>query len=185
MKKRFIKKIIILISLTISITILLSTTLPVYAYTLTGYKWSTNSATYYYDNYNSSRGKTYFKAGANAWNSTDFTFSIGSYDTRNIFCSETYNSNVGWDGISSYTANGNYYTSITMLINTYYDITWSNDGALKSVIVHEFGHCLGLGENAKTKTVMNAYTWGTNSRYGGYGITSPQTDDKAGANALY
>jgi hypothetical protein len=32
---------------------------------------------------------------------------------------------------------------------------------------------------------MNAYTWGTNSRYGGYGLTTPQTDDINGANSIY
>jgi hypothetical protein len=32
---------------------------------------------------------------------------------------------------------------------------------------------------------MNGYTFGTNSRYGGYGLTVPQTDDVNGVNAKY
>jgi hypothetical protein len=47
------------------------------------------------------------------------------------------------------------------------------------------GHVFGLGDNGKTKTIMNGYTFGTNSRYGGYGLTVPQTDDVNGVNAKY
>ena len=40
-----------------------------------------------------------------------------------------------------------------------------------------------------TATIMNPYTWGSQSRYGvgegGYGVTTPQTDDKNGINYLY
>lgn len=182
MKKRFTKKIIVLISLTISIIMLLSSTLPVYGYNLIGYKWSTNSATYYYDNYNSSRGKTYFKEGATAWNSTDFTFSMGSYSSRNIFCSET-NVEAQWDAISTTTYNGAYFVSGTLLVNTT-SRTWNNDGALKSAIVHEFGHCLGLDEYDAV-VIMNSCTWGDNSRYETYKLTTPQSDDKKGVNYLY
>jgi hypothetical protein len=35
------------------------------------------------------------------------------------------------------------------------------------------------------KTIMNGYTFGINSRYGGYGLTTPQTDDVNGVNFIY
>ena len=72
-----------------------------------------------------------------------------------------------------------------MSLNTAYTNTWSSAGARKSVAVHEFGHVFGLDENGSTKTIMNAFTWGSNSRYGSYGLTTPQSDDKSGVNSIY
>ena len=72
-----------------------------------------------------------------------------------------------------------------MYINTGIKETWNNDGALQSVAVHEFGHCLGLADNNSTRTIMNGYTFGTGSRYEGYGIILPTTDDENGINNLY
>lgn len=45
---------------------------------------------------------------------------------------------------------------------------------------------LGLEEDYSLgKVIMNPYTWGDNSRYGDYGISTIQADDINGANALY
>jgi|LSQX01.3.fsa_nt_gb hypothetical protein len=157
--------------------------IPVYAYNLTGYKWPSSTIKYYYDNYNSSRGKSYISSGASAWNGTDATYSFNA--SYNIYASEVSMPNVEWDGLTQGTASGSYYNSLTISLNMAKTQTWNSDGALKSVSVHEFGHGLGLHENGTTKTIMNAYTWGTNSRYGGYGLTTPQTDDINGANSIY
>lgn len=59
-----------------------------------------------------------------------------------------------------------------------------DDGALLSVSVHEFGHALGLG-HTQGAVIMNPYTWGENSRYEAYNLTTPQIDDLYGINALY
>lgn len=95
---------------------------------------------------------------------------------------------VDWDGLTQtrYNSKSPYYVvSQTLTLNMAKTSTWNNDGALKSVVVHEMGHVFGLGDNGKTKTIMNGYTFGTNSRYGGYGLTVPQTDDVNGVNAKY
>lgn len=95
---------------------------------------------------------------------------------------------VDWDGLTqtSYSsASPHYVVSQTLILNKAKTTTWNSDGALKSVVVHEMGHVFGLKDNGKTRTIMNGYTFGANSRYGGYGLTVPQTDDVNGVNAKY
>lgn len=95
---------------------------------------------------------------------------------------------VDWDGLTQtrYNSKSPYYVvSQTLTLNMAKTSTWNNNGALKSVVVHEMGHVFGLNDNKTTKTIMNGYTFGTNSRYGRYGLTVPQTDDVKGVNAKY
>jgi len=95
---------------------------------------------------------------------------------------------VTWDGVTNtnYSNTYPYYiNSQRVTINRAYTNTWNNDGALKSVVVHEMGHVFGLDDYGHNKTIMNGYTFGTNSRYGTYGLTVPQTDDINGVNAKY
>lgn len=153
------------------------------AYNLTGHKWSGTSIYYYYDNYNSSTGKAAFANGASAWSGLDASLSYNaSYD---VYCLEASYPGADWDGITNLIVRGSNYSSGSVILNTAYTKTWSSAGARKSVAVHEFGHVFGLNENGTTKTIMNAYTWGTNSRYGSYSLTTPQSDDKSGVNSIY
>lgn len=69
-------------------------------------------------------------------------------------------------------------------LNTLSDWTWIDDGALLSVSVHEFGHALGLN-HVQDEVIMNPITWGLDSRYGTYELTTHQSDDLNGVNALY
>lgn len=152
-------------------------------------KWSSaNPLNWYYDNYVSTNTKTASSAGATAWNNVayskvKFEFSSGS----KIYVTEINDSTVSWDGFSnfSYDSTTKLRTSGIITYNSFYTVTFNNSNALKSVATHEFGHAIGLGDNGTNKCIMNRYTWGTNSRYGTYGYTTPQTDDINGIKALY
>lgn len=167
----------------LSIIMLLSLSVTASAYVLWGYKWNTSNINYHFDNFNSSRFQMFISTGASQWNSTNATYSKSS--TANILAAEVDRPDVTWDGLCSAYMSGNYFTSMSIFLNKAKTNTWNSDGALQSVATHEFGHGLGLFENGTTKTIMNAYTWGTNSRYGGYGLTTPQQDDINGVNAIY
>lgn len=95
------------------------------------------------------------------------------------------NDSVEWDGITySYANDSTLYKAIVDL-NRAKD-AWDDSDALLSVATHEFGHALGLGDlDSYNECIMNGYTWGDGSRYGDYGITSPQDDDIDGVNSIY
>lgn len=38
------------------------------AYATNGYRWNTNTVKYFYDNFNSDRGKTFLRKGIKSWN---------------------------------------------------------------------------------------------------------------------
>lgn len=149
----------------------------VQAYNYTGYRWEKTSIKYYYTN-------SIFATGASSWSGLDANFSYSStyYD---INCYTVSSPNANWDGISYIEHDMLHITSVTININTAASQTGNNSNAVKSVVAHEFGHALGLDENGSTKTIMNDHTWGTNSRYGTYNLTTPQADDKSGVNAIY
>lgn len=148
--------------------------------------WNKNTVSYYYENFNSSRAKSYFRTGANAWNSTDMSFVVGSASNYDIYCGETGRPYETWDGITYWTLDDNgYFASQTLLLNYSYTKTWNDDNALKSVVVHEFGHCAGLDHRSGEKSIMNPTTWGNDSRYEYWGVVVPQTKDINSVNYYY
>ena len=153
------------------------------AYTLSGCKYNTTSIKYYYDNFVSARGKSFIGQGAAAWSGVHASLAFGN--PYKVYTTEGTVSGVSWDGMTSISCSGGITTSAALTWNMSATATWNSDGALKSVSMHEFGHVFGLNENGTTKTIMNAHTWGTNSRWGTYALSSPQTDDKNGVNYLY
>lgn len=181
MKKTNIKPLLYILLVMI---LLYETTNTVYAYSTLGYKWKSSTIKYYYENFNSARAKTFINTGANGWSTTNVNFSSGNAGNYNVYCSEVNNSNVSWDGLTTSYYSGAYFTSQNLQLNRAITSTWNSDGALKSVAIHEFGHCLGL-DHLNGRVIMNPYTWGNNSRYGSYNISTIQLDDKNGANALY
>lgn len=162
--------------------------LPALAVPLKGYKLPSTTSYYYYDNYLSSNSQIAAGSGTSSWNSTSskvkYYFSSSSYIT---YVTETYNSNVGWDGLTNtiYDSSTGIVISETVTVNTAKTDTYTNSTALKSVLAHEFGHVLGLADDGTNPTLMNGYTWGTYSRYGYYGISSPTSNDVSSANSIY
>lgn len=147
------------------------------AYSFVG-RWQENKINYYFT------GNAPFQVGAGSWSGLDagFTYSNTYYGVNGFV---VYEPDVFWDGRSSVGKDALWIQTVTIMINSGKSQTWNNSEALKSVVVHEFGHALGLNENGTTMSIMNASTWGTNSRYGTYKLTVPQADDKNGINSMY
>lgn len=157
--------------------LLMITAVDVQAYQTIGKRWAKTSINYYYTN-------SVFASGASAWSGLDakFIYSPTYYDVN---CYTVSDLKAAWDGASQIGQNSTHIVSVTITVNTAASQTWNNSNAVKSVVAHEFGHALGLNENGSSRTIMNDHTWGANSRYGTYGLTQPQADDRAGVNAIY
>lgn len=82
------------------------------------------------------------------------------------------------EGVWTFSA-GNY----TRALNDYY-LADDPSEARQSVIAHELGHSVGLAHEYGA-VLMNPWTWGDSSRYGEYGVNTPQQDDVDGVNAIY
>ena len=176
----------IIISLTICLTLFAVSVISVSAYYLYQYRWKSTSVHYYYDNWIGSRAISYLGKGATAWNNTNTPVTISFGSGNYVYCSVTQSSDSEWDGMVVTTHDSMYYVKTQSLtLNQNASRTWPNNGALKSVVVHEFGHVLGLADNGSTATIMNGFTWGVNGRYEGHMVTTPQSDDINGVNAIY
>jgi YD repeat-containing protein len=176
----------ILLSVMLTTFILIFNCTSAYAYNLCGYEWRSSSIKYYYDNYPSYRFKSTIGQAASAWNSESINASLSFQYPDGVYCAEVTSPNATWDGICYiYWDDEGYVTSATLALNSAISQTWDDSGALKSVAVHEFGHILSLDENGTLECIMNDCTWGVNSRYGTYGLTTPQSIDVAGVNMIY
>ena len=179
-------KILLSLFIAFSVMLMFSVINVVHAYNVFGCRWDSSTVYYFYDNYNSSRGKAYFDVGADGWDATDVNFTSGTAGNYNIYCTETENPNVSWEGITEYSNSmGSIISPAIIQLNSAKSTTWNDNGALQSVAIHEFGHALGLDHVKNARVIMNPYTWGENSRYGDFGITTIQADDINGANLLY
>lgn len=161
--------------------------MPVSAYVKAPYRHKINVIYYYYDNWAGMRAISFYAKGASAWKSKTTEATISQYNSSHydVYFSVSQNPNVAWDGLTSTTIDGSGYVVRQSMCLNQSSRAWNDDGALQSVVVHEMGHVFGLKENGYTKTIMNSYTYGANSRYGTYKLTTPQTDDKNGVNAIY
>jgi len=177
------KKMLLILSLCIScITV---SPLLVSAYELMGPKWAsiyTDPLQYY----STCHYSTQVSSATSDWNNAvdDITLSSGG-----ILCiykiKDTNNSEVEWDGITDWAAVGGYFVKCDVYINEYpiEELSYPT-AAIKSVIAHEMGHAFGLDEN-EGPYIMNPCTYGASSRYGYYGISTPQADDANGVDAIY
>lgn len=190
MKKTSVKMVVIAFAI---LAILISIPLSTYAYATLVFRHRNPNIYYYYDNWTDPRGVSFFSSGASAWRAKTTEAQILHYSNNpgsgfNVYMSVGNISEVTWDGVTNtnYSTSYPYYVnSQTVTINRAYTSTWNNDGALQSVVVHEMGHVFGLADYGNSRTIMNGYTFGTNSRYGTYGLTVPQADDVNGVNAKY
>lgn len=187
------KKFKLLLSCLLAVSLLSNESLAVSAYSLFIYKHSSSKIYYSYDNWVNLRAVSFFSQGEAAWKATTAQAQILHKSLNpgtgfDVYMSAGNIADVGWDGLTTtfYEKSAPFYVTYqTVTLNMSQERTWNDDGALKSVIVHEMGHVFGLNDNGKNKTIMNGYTWGDNSRYEGYGLTAPQIDDVNGVNEKY
>jgi hypothetical protein len=92
---------------------------------------------------------------------------------------DLYNSNVSWDGLTTFSASGQYFNAVSMHLNYYWTSTYSQP-VINGLAAHEIGHGLGLADIGAC--VLMEESTPVRSFCGVYG---PQQDDKNGVNAQY
>ena|GEM_PF-2480921 len=151
-----------------------------------GPRWGSSFITFSFDNWNSARARTIFTNGAASWNSGTRIDLVRANNISGIDIDIGEGRfNTAWDGFTVSISRNGFFQSSIINLNMNATLTWNNDRALLSVVVHEFGHALGLDDNPGTRTVMNGTTWGANSRFQTFNITAPQTGDRNGINSIY
>jgi predicted Zn-dependent protease len=121
--------------------------------------------------------------GIHGWNVSPANIVYTKATPANITVTDTYNSGVTWDGLTSLAPclSCSPYTSATAWLNSYFTRNYS-PGAIQSVTTHELGHIAGLA-HVTNCAIMVADT--STRYYNVCGIWTPQTDDVNGINALY
>jgi hypothetical protein len=153
------------------------------AYQLLGSTWSNPKAIkYYYATNFPSDLQTATNAGAGAWNSACPEVSIvsGSSSSGNVYMKSTYNSSSPYSGTTALNGSSGNISNASVTINTYYSNGYDSTKK-KSLLGHELGHVLGLGESGDVWALM----YPSDSERAYRGTSAPRDDDKSGISYLY
>lgn len=153
-----------------------------------GGKWASNPS--YYHN-TSNPYSTEFNQAISSWNGvlssigSALRIRSGSATGATVMVSTANYYDLGWDGYCKpgpdpYSGT---YTYADMKLNTFYMDNFTSDRR-KSVITHEFGHCLGLAhtETGANRSIMYITS---NVYYGQWNLTSPTSYDIDNLDSLY
>lgn len=160
------------------------------AYSKASYKWANaDPVKYFISTSVSSKSLTAISSATASWNTCYSNISLSrTYSSLgevvNVY--DGYYPSVSWDGLLLTNYTGTTINYQTMTINTAKTAYIDGGSALQSVVAHEFGHVFSLLDlPTGNYALMNGYTYGTGSRYGGYGIYKPVTDDINGVKSIY
>jgi hypothetical protein len=126
---------------------------------------------------------TVYDNGRFAWNNTaSANIFFYTASSSSIYATDQNNSSASWDGRTTYTYSGGYFTHATVELNYYYFSTLNYPAEKKQgVAAHELGHVAGLAHTSGC-VLMTPYS---DTRWDTCGIKTPQTDDVNGLNSLY